>query len=262
MSVVEVIVSIAIFSIISVSAFDMYMRANRLVVFSDHESQAYALAEEGIEATRSIRDQSFSTLTAGTKGIALVSNVWQFSGTSDTSNGYLRKIVITSIDANTVSASSSVDWLERGATSTVSLSTILTNWHKTVGMSDGLTVNTTGANLSLLDLDRLLTGINLVSDGSYGTTTITKIKATWSGVLTSRRLQLVQSPNGTTLFSGSVASGSTVTLSSPITLVGPVTQSIQFRFDSTMVGGTFTFVFTLGDNSTVSTTITNPPIGV
>jgi hypothetical protein len=262
---IEVMVSLAVIVLLVSTGYQAYLSSNKLNILSDHTSIARSLAEEGIEATRSIRDQNFSLLTAGTKGLALVSNTWQFLGAGDaTSSGpvtYFRTVTLSTVDASTVRASSTVSWLESNGTNTISVSSLLTNWHKSVGMTDTLTINTTSANLSAADSSRLLTGISLVSDGSYGTTTITKITITYSGVVNTRRLQQINSPNGTSIWTGSSASAVVNTLTTPLNLVGSVTQSIEFRFNSTMAGATITVGLTFSDNSTKSATVTNPPTG-
>jgi hypothetical protein len=260
MTVVETVVAVAIFALICGTAYDAYIAVDKLVIKSDHASKARSLAEEGIEAVRSIRDQDFTLLSAGTKGLSLSSGSWQFSGTSDNTDGYIRKTILAQRDSNSFYATSTVEWLERGASTTESASAVVSNWHKSVGMADTLTIDTSGAYLALSDTTRLLTGINLISDGSYGTTTITKVQATWSGVVSTRRLTNIRSPNGTDVWTGSSASGVINTLSTSINLAGAVTRSIEFRYNATMVGLTsITLVFTMSDASTKSVTITNPP---
>jgi len=77
---------------------------------SNESSYAAYLASEGVEALRNIRDQSFANLTDGTWGLALSSNQWTLSGSSDVTSGYTRQIIISSVDADTKRATVNITW--------------------------------------------------------------------------------------------------------------------------------------------------------
>lgn len=260
MTLVEVIISLAIFVLLVGAASQAYLYSNRVAIQEDDKAIALNYAEEGIEATRSIRDQNYSLLTAGTKGLGLVSNTWQFVGTSDVNNGFLRRITLTAVDADTFNVVSQVDWSYKGATSSVSLNTRLTNWRKTVAQSSGLNINTSGAYLSLLDSYRLLTNIVLTTDGSVATTTISSVTVSWSGVVSTRRLQQILSPTASQIWSGTGTSGSTFTLSPAITMTGATSRNFQLRYNANMNGGSFTLTFNFSDGSTKTVSFT-PVLG-
>lgn len=260
-TVIETVVSIAVFSLLAVAGYSIYTTSDRLIILADQKSTALFLAEEGIEAARSIRDGNFANLTTGTKGLLLSGNAWTFFGVQDTTNGYVRSLIISTVDTDTKSVASTVSWNYKNATSSVTLTSSLTNWHKTAGMSTGISIDTTNANLSLLSNRRLLTGISLITDGTSGTTTISQITVSWSA--DTRKLQQVRSPNGTIIYSAtSINSGTTVTLASPLNIVGAKTQSFELYFNNNMSGNTITFTLIFSDGSTKSTTIINPPTGV
>jgi hypothetical protein len=93
-SVVEIILASAIFMIFSSGAIFVVLQsfdANRL---GAEEATAAQLASEGIEAVRSIRNQSFANLvnSTGTGVTRNASGVWIFSGTNNTVNKYTRVI--------------------------------------------------------------------------------------------------------------------------------------------------------------------------
>lgn len=132
MTIVETVVAVAIFSILATVAYEIYIGVDNLVRRADQKSTALWLAEEGIEATRSIREEEFSNLIDGDFGLAISSDKWNFSGTEDMTNGYLRSITLRSLDADSIFASSTVSWNYLNATNTVSLSTVFTNWRKIV----------------------------------------------------------------------------------------------------------------------------------
>lgn len=100
-------------------------------VSAGDRGRAMLLAEEGIEAVRNIGASSYASLVSsgGTYGLAKVSNRWALSGTSDTTDIYTREITVTSIDANRKTLTSTVRWPQPGGTtSSVTLTTRLTNW--------------------------------------------------------------------------------------------------------------------------------------
>ncbi len=93
----------------------------------------------GLEASRSIRDGSFASLTAGAHGVALnPSYTWVFSGTKTTlTGGYVNSVTITTTAADWVSLLSETKWKHgRYQTGTVLLRTELTNWRATGGTGD------------------------------------------------------------------------------------------------------------------------------
>ncbi len=257
---IETIIALAVFSMVASVAFAAYRTGNQLSVRAAQKERALYLAEEGIEAARAIRDGSFSYLTDGTKGIALVSNAWQFSGTSDYSaDGYQRAITISSIDVSSKQATSTVSWSYRGATSTVSLGTRLTNWRKNAGTAAShLTVSTTSACVNSSD-PSYLGGITLTNDGSGGTLNLTQVKANW--VSASRSLKQILSPYPTVVWTGTGSSGATSTLATPITFSSAGTQPVTLHWDGSVSGKNFTIVFGMSDGSILSATITNPPSG-
>jgi autotransporter-associated beta strand protein len=145
-SVIEVILAAALFMIFSTGTLTLVLQgfsSNRL---GEEEAIANQYASEGIEAVRSIRNQSYSSLinSAGTGVIKNGSGVWAFSGSNNTFGKYTRVITITDVQrdgsGNVVSSGGTVDANTKKATVTVSwnfsptrnnsivLSSYLTNW--------------------------------------------------------------------------------------------------------------------------------------
>jgi hypothetical protein len=135
-SLLELLLAIAIF-LASVTA----LAALFIDAYTSHRKglergKANALALEGIEAVRSLRDHAWSNLSAGTKGVVVTSTgLWAFFSTSDTTDGvYIRQVELTSIDANTYHVTSSVSWLfSPTQRTTTTMATVLTNWRQTSG---------------------------------------------------------------------------------------------------------------------------------
>src|SRR3989344_2580369 len=101
--VIEVLLAAALFvtfatgAIIAVvSSWDTNRRAAE-------QTSAMGYLSEGLEAARSIKNQDFTKLTDGVKGVArTVGGVWDFSGTSNAtdSDRYTRQILVTPAQRN------------------------------------------------------------------------------------------------------------------------------------------------------------------
>lgn len=135
-SLIELIIAIGIF-VISISALiffilDSYI-SGRL---ASEITIANFLAEEGLEATRAIRDNSWSDLIASSHGLAISGGHWIFQGISedihDQLKGGTRVITIDeNIDPDRKKITSEVNWqFNGGRTEEVRLITYLTNWQK------------------------------------------------------------------------------------------------------------------------------------
>ncbi len=185
-SVIEVIIATALFMILASGAVMVMLQgldSNRL---GEEQTIATQYASEGIEATRSIKNQNFASLvnSPGT-GISRVGNVWSFSGSNNIlSSKYTRVITVSDVsrdgNGNIVTSGGTVDPLTKKITSTVSwnftstrsnsvvLSSYLSDWRKAIvgnwaspslDSSFDLTLANSGANAA--------NGISLVRSGNY-----------------------------------------------------------------------------------------------
>jgi len=132
-SLVELLIGMGIF-VLAVSTItwlivDVYL-ADRV---ARERMIATFLAKEGMEATRSIRDNNWDDLTNGYHGLAISGNNWIFQGTENDISGKLkqgiRRINIESISPDKKKIISQVTWELTGVRlQDVSLITYLTNW--------------------------------------------------------------------------------------------------------------------------------------
>ena len=74
-TIIEAVIAIAVFAILVSVSYKVHVGLGSLLKLDHHKSKALWLAEEGVEATRSIRDNSFSGLVNGVNGLALSSGV-------------------------------------------------------------------------------------------------------------------------------------------------------------------------------------------
>lgn len=129
-STIEVLLSSSILILIVTALMGAYIYGSESTALAGQRSRAAFLAEEGLEASRNIRDAGFSNFSDGTKGLAISGNQWTFSGTSDTTDSfYTRQITISTIDSNRKQIISTVTWQQNPQRiGSVTLTTYLTNW--------------------------------------------------------------------------------------------------------------------------------------
>jgi Tfp pilus assembly protein PilV len=134
-SLVEIIVAVAFLAVIVTALTAVLFYGEETTALSGNRSRAVFLAEEGLEATRNIRDAAYTNLIDGTYGLATTGNIWVFSGSSDTNGIFTRQIIIGSGGTNRKVATSTVTWqqnLQRSGS--VSATTELANWKASAGV--------------------------------------------------------------------------------------------------------------------------------
>jgi hypothetical protein len=125
-SLVEILVATSVFLI---SIMNVNVNTEKQLKRSVNSERATALAEEGLEATRNIRDESFENLIDGTYGLIASSTQWVLEGSSDVTDIFTREIVINTIDTNQKKIETIVTWDDQiGLNNSVTLQTYLTNW--------------------------------------------------------------------------------------------------------------------------------------
>lgn len=140
-ALLEVMLSAALFLIITLFAVQAYLYGEEALSLSGKRQRASLYAEEGIEALRNIRDNNFATLTNGTYGLATSTGSWTLSGTSNTDGEFTRQITINNISADRVIANSTVTWTQNAQRSgSYSIVSYLHNWAKTVETVANITV--------------------------------------------------------------------------------------------------------------------------
>lgn len=142
-SIIEVLLSASIFGLLVIALVGLLIYSEETASLAGRRTQAVYLAEEGLEATRNIKDENFSNLTTGTKGLAQSTN-WSFSGASDTNDIFTRSQTISAVSAQRKSVTSTVTWnqnLQR--TGSVSLETRFTNWSRNLGNWSGASLEST-----------------------------------------------------------------------------------------------------------------------
>lgn len=144
---VETVVGVGIAAAVLIgilAAFQAYLRS---ALYLPERVQANFLAEEGLEALRIIRDGGWAPFSAlsGTRYLAYdAAGGWTATTTPQYIDGMLRSFVLSNVnrgagddivasggtnDPYTKRADVTVAWVEKGATSTLTLSTYFTDIH-------------------------------------------------------------------------------------------------------------------------------------
>ncbi len=128
-SLVEVLLSVALFALIVVGLVGGLIYGQQTTALSGQRARAVALADEGLEAVRNIRDAGFVNLSDGTFGLTTAGNHWNLSGSSGAIDIFTRQIVISSVDAKRKNVTVNITWQQNPQrTGLVSAVTYLTNW--------------------------------------------------------------------------------------------------------------------------------------
>lgn len=176
---IEFLVALAIFLIIVVTGSSTVVRSFTTNRLGEEETNANLIAQEGIDAVRSIKNRGISGLVVGNHGLDNSSGQWILSGSSETIGDYTRTIVIEpakrdtagnfvdsggNIDCDTWKITSRVNWdFTPSRNNEVKLVTYLSNYSKPVfpsgwetpvtlgsynlsGTDDGLRVKSLGTN--------------------------------------------------------------------------------------------------------------------
>lgn len=128
-SLVEVLLAAGLLGILVIALTGILIYGQESIALAGRRSRAVFLAEEGLEATRAIRNSNYSDLSNGNHGLVVSSGQWIFSGTSDTTGEFTRQITITTPSSNHKQIISTVTWQQTTQRpGSVILTTELTNW--------------------------------------------------------------------------------------------------------------------------------------
>lgn len=181
--IIEIIVAMSIMIIIAATGASTVLHsfsANRL---GGEETQATLFAQEGVEAVRSIKNQDWANLAAGTYGLDNSGGTWALLGSSDTNGKYTRQIVVSqvqrdsdgdivesggTVDLDTLKATSQVTWdFTPTRNNTVTLVTYLTNFEKPVSSGTSFGNWSQPQLVTSLNISGSDNGIKIQVQGNY-----------------------------------------------------------------------------------------------
>jgi Tfp pilus assembly protein PilV len=144
---VEILVALGLFLIMITGGSLILSQSLTTNQLGAEETYADQYAQEGIEAVRSIKNRNMASIVAGTYGLSNAGNQWNFSGSSDTRNGYTRQVVISegrrtgnqlvnsggTVDPDLFKVTVNVTWNFRPTrANTVTQTSYLTNFRKNI----------------------------------------------------------------------------------------------------------------------------------
>lgn len=141
-TLIEILVALAVFVLV-LSVVFMLVGSHFL---NSRQAQGNALAlwltEEGLEASRAIRDNNWDDLASGNHGLAIVNNHWVFSGLQEDISPQLnqgtRQVQITDLNQDRKMITTEISWpFSPSRNNQVTLTTIFSNW-QAVNQSSGI----------------------------------------------------------------------------------------------------------------------------
>jgi prepilin-type N-terminal cleavage/methylation domain-containing protein len=136
-SLLELMLAVAVFALGATVMISLLIDSNLSTRLSTEKTNSLFFAKEGIDATRTIRDNGdWADLTAGNHGLDNSSGDWIFNGESDTidsslevdDNKYTRVVNIENVSTSTKNISVIITWNLANRPATTTIRTILTNW--------------------------------------------------------------------------------------------------------------------------------------
>lgn len=162
-SIVEVMLAGSVFVLLVTALVGAYLYGQESTALAGNRARATLLAEEGMEATRNIRDAGFNNLTDGTHGLSVTGNEWNLFGSSDTTDIFTRIITIATVDTKRKNVTSQVTWQQNPQRNgSVTLVSRFTNWIAS-GIGDWVHATTT----SSVDLSGNNNGLKVALSSNY-----------------------------------------------------------------------------------------------
>ena len=134
-SILEVIIALAIFALIAAAMVSLMLGSFTSLIKSDEYLTAAALADEGLEAVRSVRDGAWNELIYDQSAVSNTTGEWKLGdeGTTETIGAFTRTITFTPVGAPVdlygKNVKSKIDWVTTpGGAASVTRETRLTNW--------------------------------------------------------------------------------------------------------------------------------------
>lgn len=131
-SLIELLIALGIF--VSMAGVIVFILLNSYVsgLRGFENSKALFLAQEGLEAVRSIRNNDWNALAAGSHGLDFTDSEWLFSGTEENISSLkegVRQLIVENIGADRKKITSKITWKSlQNITQAISLASNFANW--------------------------------------------------------------------------------------------------------------------------------------
>lgn len=266
---VEVIVSVGILMIFMSGAVVLSLRAQGAYMRDEEVLQAQMYLEQGIEAARAIKNDTFSSLASGQHGLRKTSGYWEFSGTSDSFEKYTRTVTLSDLSRNSrceiVSSGGVSDSLSKkavvsvswdgsdGKLNTLSQTHYLTDWTNQTGCGSAsyFTVSISGATTT--SGGKKIEGITITNNKS-SSLVLDTIQAWWTNSRLIKKVRIggdwVWRDNNEGTPDGAQPSGTMLDIVNYTLPANSGQIEIdQFEFDGDMRGVMFSMLFIFTDGT-------------
>ncbi|MBP9821743.1 MAG: hypothetical protein KBC98_02585 [Candidatus Pacebacteria bacterium] len=257
-SIFEFLIASTIFTIGVVTILLLTFDAHTVSRRSIERTQAVFLAKEGLEAARSIGNNSFTNLTDGTHGLSLSNNRWILSGTTDTQDQFARSISIRQPGSSEYEkeVTSTVSWaITPTQSKSVQLIETLTYWnHPPLTEIECFLADLTGASIEQGSAHKIIRNIWISNPSCGYPITLDKIVLEWN--IPGNNLFKVRI-NSNFLWQGNAPTGTILDLVPNETLVsGAAAKEIdQLRWFQSILGSDIDVKFIMSDGSSEEFTI-------
>lgn len=100
-SIIEILVAIFIIAITLTSLLGLTNSSLKTSILIKETTQSVNLAQEAMEAVRSIRDGDWNKITNGNHGLTSTGGYWDFDGTENIINSFSRTVLIENTQRDT-----------------------------------------------------------------------------------------------------------------------------------------------------------------
>lgn len=131
-SIIEVILAGSILALVVFGVISAWLYGEHSLIKSGDRGRGIAIASEGIEITRNLRDFDFNSLNDGTYALENYGTGWTLRENQfETIGNFKRTITIVSDGISKKNITSTADWTNiDGTPATFSVTTVLTNWRQ------------------------------------------------------------------------------------------------------------------------------------
>lgn len=272
-SIVEIIVAMGIFVVVSANIVVLYLGAYGSSLRDVERLEAQMLLQEGLTAVRSIADYSHALLTNGTHGLTDTNGYFELAGTQNQIGQYLRTIQITGVnragaslinnsdcsitpsggiaDSRTKLVTVTVAWdLEEGNSTSLQGTEYITDFRSQEGCGESSWLHADVTDAYITNGNLTVGGIDFLNNGA-GTVTIASITPSWTAGTQLETFSI----SGNVLWQSAedpyvptLSSGTPITVNLSATSAATLTID-DMTFNGSMLDETITFIVTMNDGT-------------
>jgi len=244
---IEGLIVAAITALVTTAIAGIYFSVGSVHEHEVRDAQMRFLAQEGLDAIRSVRDENPSSFGAGTFGIATTTSAWTTSGSSDVFASYTRSVEVIENSADVYLVTANVG----NGVATKTTQTLLTNWQIAPPAPASLVLDTSVVAIS--GGSKRISGLNIENTGGDDFD-ITSVDVSWSGVASNIKLNQIRI-DGTKVWDVKETSPVSANITDTIIAAGS-TEDLELRFSKNITGITVTITLYASNGESITETFT------